>query len=72
MHYMWNAGALLDYDSTIAFHNCESIRIVNSWLGDTAARTTGIFVRLMVTLCVAEVSAVGLDKPSSSRETIWS
>jgi hypothetical protein len=58
LHYMWNAGALFDYDSTIIFHKVESMRIVKSWLDETTSRTAGMCVRLILTLCVAEVGCL--------------
>lgn len=72
LYYLWDAGSLFGYGSTIAFHNFESIRLINSWLADDDARISARCLRLMLTLCIAEVRPPALKggdlNPKSERE----
>lgn len=55
LHYSWNAGGLLAFDSTYRFHMGASLRTVNRWLDDKNTRKTARCVRLIATLSFTEV-----------------
>lgn len=58
---MWNAGGLFDFDSTVVFHKVETMRVVQSRLGLATGRTAHFCVRLILTLCITEVSILSVS-----------
>lgn len=55
MHYTWGNGSFAGFTSTFLFHRGESIRLVNRWLEDHFFMSSLSCMKLVATLCIAEV-----------------
>lgn len=55
LHYAWNTGNLVAFQSAFLFHKIESIRIINKWLHADDAQTIALCIRQVCTLILVEV-----------------
>lgn len=58
VHFTWNVGSLQSFGPTVVFHIMESTKLINNWLSDTNTRFSDHCMRLIATVCLAEVCEV--------------
>jgi hypothetical protein len=56
IHYTWNMGQLATFEQTYIATKIEAIRAVNDWIRSNKETAFVNAVRLVATLCLAEVS----------------